>query len=363
MTAVPELDWKAPLNADGRARPAALREALGVETPELERLLSQLENELSADAWGFARLSDLEDEQRAQISDQFLSAAYGLQDALTDVSISLREVHQHTGPNGIAYPASTDTLDDVLREQQLRRGVATFFGAIGTALDCLAAVLVVITRAPISVQRADFGQLRNLDPDAHHRAFDGEVPDDQRKVWRGMLEVLAEAEAQGPGDWLDWSLAMRNALTHRGRVTNIHLPRPISGLLAVPPTSEPQSLYRYDLFLRRRPWLPEIEGMLAATRLPDSVLDEPVGRTVDGLRSALQSFTETAIAWGRRSWDQAPADLIAPVSRWALPTQPDLGFLGTDPGGTTPISGAVGAINQEHLRLAERLRKKRVGKA
>jgi hypothetical protein len=40
---------------------------------------------------------------------------------------------------------------------------------------------------------------------------------------------------------------MRNALTHRGRITNVYLPRRISGRLAVPPTSEPHKLYRITL--------------------------------------------------------------------------------------------------------------------
>lgn len=296
---MPEPDWNAPLNGDGRARPAALRAALGLEIPELDHFLSSLEEELSADAWGFERLSELEEGQRALVSDQFLSAAYGLRDALTDASISLREVHQHTGPNGVSYFDKNDSLNDMLRHEQLRRSVAGFFDALGTALDCLAAILVVVTRAPISVQRADFGQLRQLDPDARHKAFDSEVPESQKDTWRALLNALADGESVGPDGWLDWSLEMRNALTHRGRVTNIYLPRSISGQIMVPPTSVPQALYRYDLFLRRRPWLPEIEGMLVANGLPESVLDEPAGRTIEGLRSVLGSYVEALLAWAR----------------------------------------------------------------
>jgi hypothetical protein len=40
----------------------------------------------------------------------------------------------------------------MLRNQRLRRAVASFFDATGTALDCLAAVLIVVTRAPFAVQ-------------------------------------------------------------------------------------------------------------------------------------------------------------------------------------------------------------------
>lgn len=351
-----DFDWDAPLNTDGRARPAALRAALGLETPELDSFLSILEGELSAEAWGFERLSELEEEQRALVSDQFLSAAYGLQDALTDASVTRREVHEHTGPTGIRYSGKGDSLSDMLRYVQLRRSVAGFFDAVGTALDCLAAILVVATRAPISVQRADFGQLRQLDSDAQHKAFEQDIPQSQRDIWSALSDALAAAESEGPEGWLDWSLEMRNALTHRGRVTNIYLPRRISGQIAVPPNSEPQALFRYDLFLRRRPWLPEIEGMLAANSLPDSVLDEPAGRTVDGLHAALVTFVESLVVWCCECWGSPPSEVIAPVKRWVLPAMPAIAFDGSAPGGTTAVSGAIGGINQEHIRLAERLR-------
>jgi hypothetical protein len=216
--------------------------------------------------------------------------------------------------------------------------------------------LVVTTRAPISVQRADFGQLRQLDPNGQYRAFERDIPDSQRDVWGALRDTLAAAESEGPPDWLDWSLEMRNALTHRGRITNIYLPRRISGKFAVPLTPEPQALYRYDLFLRRRPWLPEIEGMLAADGLPQSVLDEPAGRTINGLHTALVAFVESLIVWCSVCWDSPPLDGIAPVKRWVLPSDPAIAFDGAEPGDTTPVSGAIGGINQEHIRLAERLR-------
>jgi len=357
-----DTDWNAPLNADGRERPAALREALGLTAPELDSLLSLLEEELHAEAWGFERLVELDGEMRALVSDQFLSAAYGIQDALTDASLARREVHDHTGPNGLPYSRAEESLNDMLRHVQLRRSVANFFDALGTTLDCLAAVLVVVTRAPFSVQKADFGHLRQLNPDAKYKAFAAEIPAEQRQLWRELKTELAAAEAAGPADWLDWSLEMRNALTHRGRVTNIYLPRRISTQLAVPPTTQPQSLYRYDLFLRRRPWLPEIEGMLAANGLPNSVLDEPAWQTIDGLHAALVTFTEALIAFSRKYWQRANGGLVAPVQRWSLSADPALDFVGIDPKSKIPLSGAIGGINQEHVRLAERLRLTRLTK-
>jgi len=43
-----------------------------------------------------------------------------------------------------------------------------------------------------------------------------------------------------------------------------------------------------------------------------------------------------------------------------LPSPPAIAFMGVSPGGTTPIQGAIGAINEEHLSLAEQLRLQRL---
>lgn len=358
------IDWDSPLNADGPSRSAALRAALGLSTPELSKFIEVLHASISSAEWGFAELADLADvEQRALVSDQFLSAVDGLRDALVDAAISSRDVDAHTGPTGLPYPDAQDSLNDMLRYERLRRSVADFFDAVGTALDCLAAVLIVVVRAPFSVQRADFMQLSGLDPArAYAGAFADPVPQKQRDLWQALLAELEVSRGTGASDWLAWSLEMRNALTHRGRITNVYLPRRITGRLAVPPTRAPQKLYRYDLHLRSRPWLPAIEGMLAGENLPASWLDEPAGRTITGLRDELVRYTERLVRWASDRWTgSAQQDLVSPVNPWVLPPAPQLLFDGVSPGGTTPIAGAIGGINEEHIRLAERLRRRREG--
>lgn len=355
-------DWDAPLNADGPSRSAALRSALGLTATELPSFIGELHAGISSAVWGFPQLAGIPDvEQRALVSDQLLSAADGMLDALVDGAISVLDVDVHTGPTGLPYPDAEDSLNNMLRYEWLRRAVSDLFDAVGTTLDCMAAVLVVVTRAPLSVQRADFAQLSNLDPEkAHAAAFAEPVPEVQHDLWADLLAELRAAATDGPPDWLGWSLEMRNALTHRGRVTNVYLPRSISRRLAVPPTSQPQRLYRYDLHLRRRPWLPALEGMLAGPGLPDSWLDEPAGRTAEGVRDALLKFVERMMRWAAELWGaDLQQRLVAPIRRWGLPAPPSIAFAGARPGGTTPISGAIGGINEEHVRLAERVRRLR----
>lgn len=360
------IDWDAPLDADGEARSGELRAALGTSVPDLAQLLATLRNGLTSDAWGFSQLADIADEeQRAVVSDQVLSAAEGLQDALVDAGISAYEVRDLTGPNGIAYAAREDSLNDMLKGQKLRRAVASFFDATGTALDCLAAVLIVVVRMPLSVQRADYYNLITLDTTKDYpKAFDVSFSQAQRQIWDDLQAELAAAAGQGPTDWLPWSLEMRNALTHRGRVTDVFMPRKISGRLALPPSalSQPQRNYRYDLHLRSRPWLPGIEQMLAGPELPDSWLGEPATTTIDGLRDALATFCERLASWAEAQWVREPYPTFAPpVHRWTLPIPPQISFAGIRPGNTVEISGAIGGVNEQHLRMAERLRRRRAG--
>lgn len=358
------IDWDAPLNADGPTRTEALHEALTLSSPELSSFRADLHSSISSADWGFPQLADLADvEQRSLVSDQFLSAVDGLVDALVDAAISARDVDLHTGPTGLPYSDAADSLNDMLRYERLRRSVAGFFDALGTALDCLAATLIVVIRAPISVQRADFTQLSSFDPaKAYAAAFAQPIPQHQSDLWEQLVAELNVLPGTGPSDWLAWSLEMRNALMHRGRVTNVYLPRKISGRIAVPLTRTPQKLYRYDLHLRSRPWLPAIEGMLAGNGLPASWLDEPAGRTISGLRDELVKYTERLVRWANDRWhDPVQQSLVPPLNRWVLPAPPQLQFDGIRPGGTTPIAGAIGGINKEHVRLAERLRRRRAG--
>lgn len=66
--------------------------------------------------------------------------------------------------------------------------------------------------------------------------------------------------------------------------------------------------------------------------------------------------------WTVNNWGSGLQQrLVAPIRRWVLPDLPSVTFTGIRPGGTTPISGAIGGISEEHLRLAERLRLRRAG--
>ncbi len=109
VTEEEQLDWDASLNADGPGRTDALHRALGLSSPALSSFRVDLHASISSREWGFAQLAGLPDvDQRALVSDQFLSAVDGLVDALVDAAISARDVDAHTGPTGLPYPDAAD---------------------------------------------------------------------------------------------------------------------------------------------------------------------------------------------------------------------------------------------------------------
>ncbi|MCW2984739.1 MAG: hypothetical protein JWR63_2309 [Conexibacter sp.] len=357
-------DWDAPLNANGNARSAALRAALGLRFSELAAWDTELHGTFSSEAWGYPQLADIADvEQRAIVADQLLGSVDGVLDALTDAGIALHQLRELTGPNGVKYSDPAETLNDMLAGERLRGSVAAFFDAAGTALDCLAAALIVVVRAPLSVQRADFiGLVGRLDPGKDYAAqYSQPLAEVQSDLWRDLLtEIEVGRTAAEPAGWLDWTLETRNALTHRGKATMVFLPRPITGKLLVPPTPRPESYYRYDMHLRKRPWLPGMEGLLRAESFEDTWLDEPADRTLAGLLELFCGFCDRLAGWARRAFQPAwQQHLLAPASRWELPDSPVLSFAGISPGGTVPLSGASGGIDREHVQLAERVRLRR----
>jgi len=125
-----------------------------VTTIELSRFIGDLHAGISSAAWGFPQLAAITDvEQRALVSDQLLSAADGMLDALVDSAISVRDVDAYTGATGLPYPDAGDSLNEMLPYERLRRAVADLFDAVGTTLDCMAAVLIVVTRHSCTVVR------------------------------------------------------------------------------------------------------------------------------------------------------------------------------------------------------------------
>jgi len=91
--------------------------------------------------------------------------------------------------------------------------IAGMVRAISAALDCLAGAIIGVVAIPTPILTADLGRkIREYFTKLGHGTTDGEKA--QAEFYRQFRDVIASV---GPDGWLDWALAFRNMLVHRGR--------------------------------------------------------------------------------------------------------------------------------------------------
>src|SRR4051812_24683187 len=97
-----DIDYDAPLEGNALEREEAKNRALGVRVDNANTLAGRLQADISAEAWGYRQLDDLDDErQRATVSDQIHNAAQGLAENLVEARLHERDVRELVGPNGM----------------------------------------------------------------------------------------------------------------------------------------------------------------------------------------------------------------------------------------------------------------------
>ena len=356
-----DVDFDAPLGGSCQEREDAKNEALGLRLEETRALTAALDAELSADAWGYAQLSDISDEvQRATVSDQIRSAAHGVGENLIEARLHELEVAELVGPNGLTMPCTNASINDHLRNDRVEMHTVGFVRAFGSTLDCLAAVLVGAVRAPLSLRFADMGRLAQFDPAADAKFVPEDVPDAQREAWAELVALLDDLRQREPAGWYVWGLETRNAMLHRGRGVKAFLPRPTTRRLELITNTPLPALLRYDYYLRKRPWLPDLVQLARAESAGDVWLHEPVQATLHGLFSGLSTMVAELATWGLGQWEGQAQNqtYTAPVIAWRLGREPETEFAGFAEQRTAADFDAlmVNPATTEHMRLAEQLR-------
>jgi hypothetical protein len=355
------VDFDAPLEGTGQQRDDATKRALGLRLDEVQALTNRLNADFSADAWGYTQLGDISDEiHRATASDQIRSAARGIEQNLLEARLHELEVADLVGPNGLSMPYADASINAHLHNDRVEMNTVAFFRAFGSALDCMAAVLIGAARIPMSLRLADMGRLAQFNPSAPGRLAPEDVPDEQQEAWTGISRLLDELRRRHPAGWYVWGLEMRNAMLHRGRGLNTFLPRPITRGLAVITDTPLPALIRYDYYLRKRPWLPDLVQLARADGARDVWVNEPVQATLRGLFERLGDMVAELAAWALEQWvreAEAPT-FVTPIAAWQLGREPDTAFAGFSAGAATgAFDAAVVSPNEvEFFKLAEKLR-------
>lgn len=332
---------------DSREGRVELADKLGLRVERLALLSARFNKDFHVEDWGFAQFADLVDVRlQAIVSDQVLAASEAILTNLLEARVAETDYDEAT-EGGRRYTAGI-SLDDVRIDSQ----IVEFFRAFGSTLDCLAGVAIGVLRVPRSVVRASMNRdLFGLDPD--------KAPDEATKnawfLFRASLDALREGP---PAKWMDWALLYRNAAVHRPRQLNMMLPRPPKTSLILPEAIA-LKLLRFDMYLRRRPWLPDLEHLAADEPVEDLFLHEPAPTTMRGLIEMLNHSVETLAHELLQAWDAVGSGkLVLPAATWLLDAEPDIDFGGFVPGRPAEFDMIRGHPQTAiRLVLAERLRR------
>jgi hypothetical protein len=147
---------------------------------------------------------------------------------------------------------------------------------------------------------------------------------------RKLESLIASA---GPDGWLDWVLAFRNMLVHRGRRIEVGQFIPRQPML-YGADGKPVPRVRVVTHLPRDPGRSDVEVFRQPTETP--VLTEDAEQTLGGLLKSTKALVEAAAAELLRIWkwrEANPDELHQPAAQWPNGVSTDSSsFVGYAPG-------------------------------
>jgi hypothetical protein len=157
------------------------------------------------------------------------------------------------GQFGVSLPRARNALEELSREMVVMH-IAGMARALSAALDCLAGAIIGVVAIPTPILTADLGRkIREFFTKIGPGTTVGEKA--QAEFYRKFNELVASV---GPDGWLEWALAFRNMLVHRGRrlENGQFIPKvpPLYG-----PDGEPILRSRRLTYLPRNPSMSDVE--------------------------------------------------------------------------------------------------------
>jgi hypothetical protein len=342
-----------------------LLDEFAIKRTYMKELIDQLEPDFSVAEGGYRQLKALSDPiQQAVVSDQICMSASAVRSNLIEARLHQRQLSEVLGDSGVPFPTEA-TYGEVLRQNAERdMAIIGCTRAMASALDCLGAVAIGVTRMPRSITQASFLDIERV---ATGSAIASGTPN-QQQAWKSIHEVCEVHRKKPPDGWREWLLEMRNLNMHRARQTHIQLQRirDKHQPQALVVTSEPAEMLkmtaRFDLHLRRRPGLPDMQDFITSPTTSDLWINEPAATTLAGIFLAVNELIEEAAQLLASWWRYAgkwPKAFPPPAEKWALKPPPWPDFEGIAPNAAPfPIGGShIGPLQHERLTLAEKLRK------
>jgi hypothetical protein len=334
-----------PYEQDARLPLPDPASALGVETPSWVHLERTILEDLSTEApYGIAWWAPHPGtSRRILISDQLYACTRSVLDNMLESALHLLEfldwsdresdqlanaVSVEKGKLVVKRPPPRNPLE-VLANQMIRLHVAGAVRALAGALDCMAGTLIGVLALPTPILKADFNVVRSL-----LRKISAAPSTEGEHVQASFgLKFEGLIGSVGPEGWLDWAVAFRNMLVHRGRRIELGQIMPRRPVI-YGPYGRPVLRAHRVTHLPRDPERSDVEVLLAPSKTP--VLTESDDQTLRGLVESTRSLVE---AIGREleevwNWRRThPDNLPQPKMQWPKGASTDsTGFLGYAPG-------------------------------
>jgi hypothetical protein len=327
---------------------------VGVPHKHLRALEERLDGDYTVRDYGYAQLSDLADIRlRAVVSDQLLRTVHAVGDNELAACLHRERLDDLVGA-GRPLPKGPDATRVLRTSTEVDMALSGFFGALPSALDCLAAVAIGVCRLPLSITKADINHLEPLTPRLHDTGTAA-----QQRAWSDLAALVQVQRALPPVGWFDWLIAMRNLMTHRARQEHVLLQQTLEDgqpqLAVVTDTpTDVTDTWRFDLHLRTSPSLPDMQEFTRPGALSDLWMKEPAVDTLPALLILVAGLIDSIAEQLLVIWQEAqatPSDFPAPIPKWGLDSEPGASFTGIT--GAASSFRAAGGLT--HGQLTRRL--------
>ena len=327
---------------DSQERERKSREGLGVRTVAAHAMFEAIAGDLSEEFFGIGWWAPHPDKhRRILISDHLLLCAQGVEANIIEARLHLLELREArdkvatimvnrviAGPSGLPQIISHKRAGEELPSVMATLHLGGLLRAVGSALDCMAAVITGVTALEMNILFADFFRtlksLQSIEP----------VGDASREAQADIGSIIGRAiDTVGPPGWLAWTIGYRNMLVHRGR--HLQITRLLPDLSPiVSPAGNPVVRTRPVVVLPSDPGRSEVEVLVDAPK-HNFMLTEDASVTVEGVYEStvqLVELTSRALLqlWARRK--ATPSFIFQPRKQWQrLPATEPCGFSGYAP--------------------------------
>jgi len=333
---------------------------LSIEVGHLGALDERLEADFTVEDRGFAQLGAITDDyDRAVISDQIDASVGSTATNLLEARLHQRDIEERTGDDGIGFPTEETAKERTLQGVKTERDITGWGRGLCSALDCLAACAIGVLRIPISIRKASFSPLVKLS----ELMVKGTAA--QQQSWTGLVAIIETHRSDYPTGWFDWLSGVRHLNIHRARQINVLLQRTKDDdqealiFVAEDPTTVDEvtkTMARFDLHLRQRPQLSDMQDLIEAPKATDIWIAEPAQNTLAGVFLTTNQLVEEIAGFLLDQWvaiGDNSTDFPVPADKWKPDRNIPAGFEGVT-GVASSFKPAKGQLHT-HPALAKRL--------